>query len=97
MTVAHQNPCPWDSPSKNTSVVCHALLKGIFLTRKGTSGFPGGSVVKNLLANEGDTGDSSSIPGLGKSFGGGNDNLLEYGERSLVDYSSWGLKELDKA
>ena len=54
-------------------------------------------MVKNLLANEGDTGDSSSIPGLGKSFGGGNDNLLEYGERSLVDYSSWGLKELDKA
>ena len=77
-------------------MVCHALLEGIFPTRKGTSGFPGGSAVKNLLANAGDTGDASSIPGLGKSFGGGNDNLVEYGERSLVDYSSWGLEELDK-
>ena len=55
-------------------------------------------VVKILPANAEDNArDASSIPGLGKSFGGGNDNLLEYGERSLVDYSSWGLKELDKA
>ena len=23
--------CPWDSPSKNTGVRCHALLQGIFL------------------------------------------------------------------
>ena len=28
-------------------------------------GFPGGSVVKNLPANTGDTGDEVSIPGLG--------------------------------
>ena len=26
-------PCPCDSPSKNNGVVCHALLKGIFLTQ----------------------------------------------------------------
>ena len=71
--------CPWDSPGKNTRVGCHALLEGIFLTRKGTWGFPGGSLVKNLLADTGDTGDVSYIPGLGKSFGGGNDNLLWYG------------------
>ena len=25
--------CPWDSPSKNTGVGCHALLQGIFLTQ----------------------------------------------------------------
>ena len=25
--------CPWDSPAKNTGVVCHALLQGIFLTQ----------------------------------------------------------------
>ena len=24
--------CPWDSPGKNTGVVCHALLQGIFAT-----------------------------------------------------------------
>ena len=32
-TVAHQAPCPWDSPGKNTGVGCHALLQGIFLTQ----------------------------------------------------------------
>ena len=26
-------PCPWDSPSKNTGVGCHALLQGVFLTQ----------------------------------------------------------------
>ena len=30
--IAHQVPCPWYSPGKNTGVGCHALLKGIFLT-----------------------------------------------------------------
>ena len=25
--------CPWDSPSKDTGVGCHALLQGIFLTQ----------------------------------------------------------------
>jgi len=37
--------------------------------------FPGGSVVKNLPANAGNTG---TIPGLGKSPGGGNGNPLQY-------------------
>ena len=31
-------------------------------------GFPGGTVVKNLPANAGDTGDLSSILGLGRSL-----------------------------
>ena len=39
------------------------------------SGLPGGSVVKNLSANAGDMG---TIPGLGKSPGGGNGNPLQY-------------------
>ena len=37
-------------------------------------GFPGGAVVKNSPANAGDTRDLGSIPGLGRSPGGGNDN-----------------------
>ena len=37
-------------------------------------GFPGGSVVKNLPANARDVG---SIPGSGRSPGGGNDKLLQ--------------------
>ena len=39
------------------------------------TGFPGGSVVKNLPANAGDTG---SIPGLERSPGGQNGNPLQY-------------------
>ena len=37
--------------------------------------FPGGTVVKNLLASAGDVG---SIPGLGRFPGGGNGNPLQY-------------------
>ena len=43
-----------------------------------TRGFPGGSVVKNPPANAEDTGDMSSIPGSGRSPGGGNGNPLHY-------------------
>ena len=32
-TVAHQAPCPWDSPGKNTGVGCQFLLQGIFPTQ----------------------------------------------------------------
>ena len=58
-------------------------------------GFLGGSVVKNLLANAGDTG---SIPGSGRSLGEGNGNRLVFlsGEflrqRSLAGYSPWGRR-----
>ena len=38
-------------------------------------GFPGGSEVKNLPANEGDMG---LIPGSGRSPGVGNGNPLQY-------------------
>ena len=41
-------------------------------------GFLGGSVVKNLPANVGDTGDMGLNPKLGRSFGGGNGNPLQY-------------------
>ena len=41
-------------------------------------GFPGGSVVKNLLANARDAGDAGSIPGSGRSPGGGNENPLQH-------------------
>ena len=38
-------------------------------------GFPGGSVVKNLPANAGDT---VSVPGLGRSPGEGHSNPFQY-------------------
>ena len=48
------------------------------------------STVKNLPANSGDTGDVGSIPGLGRSPGGGNDNPLQYSclENSM-DRGAW--------
>ena len=57
-----------------------------------TMGFPRGSVVKNPPANAGDV---SSIPGSGRSPGGGNGNPLHpvfspgkcHGQRCLADYS----------
>ena len=38
----------------------------------------GALVVKNMPANEGDRSDAGSIPGLGRSLGRGNGNLLQY-------------------
>ena len=40
-------------------------------------GFPGGGVVKSLPANVGDTRDTDSIPGSGKSPREGNRNPLQ--------------------
>ena len=50
-------------------------------------GFPHGSVVKNLLANAGDTG---LIPGSGRSPGEGNGNLLQYScLENPMDRGAW--------
>ena len=40
--------------------------------------FPGGTVVKNLPANAGDTRDAGLIPGSGRFPGEGNGNPLQY-------------------
>ena len=62
-------------------------------------GFPGGSVGKESACSVGELG---SIPGLGRSPGGGHGNPLQYsclenphGQRSLAGYSPWGHKEPD--
>ena len=52
--------------------------------------FPGSSVVKNLLANAGAIGDMASIPGLGRSLGGRNDNPLQCScLENPVDRGAW--------
>ena len=64
---------------------------------------PSGSVVKNLPANAGDTGDAGSIPGSGRSPGGESGNPLQdsclkkksHGQRRLAGYNPWGPKESD--
>ena len=58
-------------------------------------GFPGGSDGKQPACNAGDPG---SIPGSGRSPGGGNSSILageSHGQRSLAGYSPWSHKELD--
>ena len=43
-------------------------------------------VVKNPPANAGDLGDTSLIPGWGRSLGGGNGNALQYScQENLMD------------
>ena len=75
----------------------------IFTTRMSKrlliKGFLDGSISKESACNVRDLG---SIPGLGRSFGGGHGNpflysSLEnpYGQRSLAGYSPWGPKESD--
>jgi len=41
-------------------------------------GFPGGTVVKNPPVRARDAGDAGSIPGTGRSPGGGHGNPLQY-------------------
>ena len=46
-------------------------------------GFLGSTVVKNPPANTRNTGDVGSIPGSGRSSGGGNGNPLQYFAREI--------------
>ena len=50
-------------------------------------------MVKNLLANAGDARDMSSIPGSGRSPGGGNGNPLQYScLEHPMDRGAWWAK-----
>ena len=62
-------------------------------------GFAGGLAGKEYPCN---VGDLDSIPGFGRSPGGGHGNPLQYsclenphGQRSLEGCSPWGCEELD--
>ena len=70
-----------------------------YLILKTKTSLPGGSAGKESTYNARDLG---SIPGLGRSPGGGHGHPLQYsclenphGQRSLEGYSPWGCKELD--
>ena len=52
--------------------------------------FPCGSMLKNLPANAGDTGDTDSTPGSGRSQGGGNGNPVHYScLENPMDRGAW--------
>ena len=47
-------------------------------------------MVKNMLANAGDTRDEDLIPGSGRSFGVGNGNPLQYSFlKNSIDRGAW--------
>ena len=53
-------------------------------------GFPGGTAVKNLPAKAGDIRDMGSIPGSGRSPGGGHGNPLQYScLENPMDRGAW--------
>ena len=55
-----------------------------------TYGFQGGAVIKTLPANAGDTEDMGSIPGSGRSPGGGDGNPLQYScLKNPMDRGAW--------
>ena len=86
------------TPSLQNCEKFNSLFKqrGLFYFAMAT---PGGSDGKESACNAGDLG---SIPGSGRSPGGGHVNPLQYsclenphGQRSLTSYSPWGRKESD--
>ena len=68
------------------SILTDTGLLNNFSAKK-IKGFPGGTVVKNLLNNEGDTG---LIPGQGGNPGGRSGNQLQYSRLgSPMDRGAW--------
>ena len=87
-------PCVLNLKKKNRTNAFFFLV-----SYKALLGFPGGSVVKNLPANAGDTGDAGSNPGLGDSWRRKWQHVPVFSpeeshrQRSLAGYSPQGCKE----
>ena len=84
------NACELNTEKKHYVLVIIMINKG----------FPGGLVGKNLPANAGDTIDSGSIPGSGRSPGDRNGNPLQYSclenpRDGGARQAPWGRKESD--
>ena len=79
-----QAPCSSQRPLVlSVSRICFLRYSGhvyicLLHMHRSVWGFPGGTEVKNLTANGGNTEDAGSIPGSGRSPGGGNSNPLQY-------------------
>ena len=91
----------WWATVQGITRVRHNLALSFFFSNK-HQGFPGGSVVKNLPANAEGAGDVGSIPGSGRSPGGGHGNPLQYsclenphGQRNLTGTAQGVAKEWD--
>ena len=70
------------------------LIHQCYSRSKSRRGLPSGSVVKYLPANAGDPRDMGSIPGSGRSSGGGNGNPLQYSCLRNMDRGAWQVTVL---
>ena len=73
---------------------------GFLLRHAGPSGLPWWLSIKESASNAGDAGDLGSVPGWGRSLGGGHDNPLQYSclEKPMdreAWWAPWGCKESD--
>ena len=88
----------WMIQVKTLNGNCALLQNQQLWTLRAWLGFPGGSDGKESTCN---AGDLDSIPGLGRSLGGGHKPLqysslgTPHGQRILEGYSSWSWKESD--
>ena len=72
------------------SFISYPLRLGLMWGSNQSLGFPDGAGIKNLPANAGDIRDMDSVPGLGRSPGVGNGNLLQYSRlKNSVDKGAW--------
>ena len=79
------------SKVKEPTTVIRNILRWEFLCVK--RGFPGGSLVKNLPANAGYSGDKDLIPGLGRPPGVQNINPFQYSYlENFMDRGAWWPK-----
>ena len=58
-------------------ILSSACFNSYIIFMASLRGFPGGSVGKESACNAGDAGDTVSIPGSGRSPGGGHGNPLQ--------------------
>ena len=69
-----------------TKTSCNSIYCAVYFIRASQMVL----VVKNLPADAGDIGDTDSIPGLGRSPGGGNGNILQYScLENAMDRGAW--------
>ena len=88
-------PCPADLEALHGDI---PGCQGLFYTEPDLTlksnehiwGFPGGTVIKNLLASAGDARDVGSIPGSGRSPGEGHGNPLQCSRlENPMDRGAW--------
>ena len=73
--------------AKSWKHICKRLIKLWYTYIRSSQG---ALVVKHLPANAGDIRDAHSIPGSGRSLGGGHDNRLQYScLENPMDRGAW--------